>query len=109
MPEDVWKAGDRTSNLIETAHADINREGVHCTLVGGILKGEFYDNFKMKTLKVFELSGIRPSYATGHPSENVLKNLKRKFSTYHNMADNELSFAVRRVTVIRRPAVLSFA
>ncbi|KAJ7667366.1 hypothetical protein B0H17DRAFT_1184191 [Mycena rosella] len=89
MPEDVWKAGDRTSNLIETAHADINREGVHCTLVGGILKGEFYDNFKMKTLKVFESSGIRPSYATGHPSENVLKNLKRKFSTYHKGLESE--------------------
>ena len=25
MPEDVWRSGDRTSNLIETAHADINK------------------------------------------------------------------------------------
>lgn len=43
MPEDVWKARDRTGNLIETAHADVNREGINCTLVGRILKGEFYD------------------------------------------------------------------
>ncbi|KAJ7452864.1 hypothetical protein FB451DRAFT_961664, partial [Mycena latifolia] len=52
MPEDVWKAGERTSNLIESAHSDIDREGVHCTLLGGIMKGEFYDALQMKTLKV---------------------------------------------------------
>lgn len=52
IPKLVWQAGERTSNLIESVHADINREGVHCTLLGGILKGEFYDTLQMKTLKV---------------------------------------------------------
>ncbi|KAJ6595356.1 hypothetical protein B0H10DRAFT_1960506 [Mycena sp. CBHHK59/15] len=75
--------GERTSNLIETVHADVNREGVQCTLVGGILKGEFYDTMQMKTLQAFEVSGIRPSYQSGHPVENTVKNLKRKFSSYH--------------------------
>jgi len=48
----VWKAGDSTSNLIESVHADVNREGVRCTLVGGIKKGEAFDMLKMRSLKV---------------------------------------------------------
>ncbi|KAJ6467458.1 hypothetical protein DFH09DRAFT_1254258 [Mycena vulgaris] len=51
IPKLVWQAGERTSNLIESVHADINREGIHCTLLGGVLKGEFYDTLQMKTLK----------------------------------------------------------
>ena len=39
IPLAIWKAGDSTSNLIESVHADVNREGVRCTLVGGIKKG----------------------------------------------------------------------
>ncbi|KAJ7442069.1 hypothetical protein B0H11DRAFT_1749418 [Mycena galericulata] len=89
IPKLVWQAGERTSNLIESVHADVNREGVHCTLLGGILKGEFYDNLQMKTLKVFEDSGIRPSYSTGHPTENALKNLKRKFNSYRKGLEAE--------------------
>ncbi|KAJ7490348.1 hypothetical protein B0H11DRAFT_2191580 [Mycena galericulata] len=82
IPEDVWKAGERTSNLIESAHSDINREGVHCTLLGGIMKGQFYDALQMKTLKIFEEAGIRPSYRRGHPTENAIKNIKRQFNSY---------------------------
>ncbi|KAJ6531648.1 hypothetical protein DFH09DRAFT_1263868 [Mycena vulgaris] len=50
MPLDVWKAGERNSNLIETVHRDVNREGVHCTLLGGIIKGQRFDALKMKTI-----------------------------------------------------------
>ncbi|KAJ6585422.1 hypothetical protein B0H19DRAFT_927021 [Mycena capillaripes] len=77
IPKDVWMAGERTSNLIETAHADVNREGVHCTLVGGVMKGEFYDALQMKTLKVLEEASIRPAYQKGHPTENAIKNIRR--------------------------------
>ncbi|KAJ7466609.1 hypothetical protein B0H11DRAFT_1921797 [Mycena galericulata] len=31
--------------------------------------------------KVFEEAGIRPSYSTGHPTENAVKNLKRKYTS----------------------------
>jgi hypothetical protein len=50
---EVWKAGDSTSNLIESVHADVNREGVGCTLVGGVKKGQAFDVMKMTSLKVF--------------------------------------------------------
>ncbi|KAJ7031240.1 hypothetical protein C8F04DRAFT_1186086 [Mycena alexandri] len=82
IPREVWQAGEHTSNLIESVHADINREGVHCTHLGGVLKGEFYDALQMKELRVFEQAGIQSSYSTGHPTENAIKNLKRKFNAY---------------------------
>ncbi|KAJ7276956.1 hypothetical protein C8J57DRAFT_1584425 [Mycena rebaudengoi] len=83
IPRDIWLSGERTSNLIESVHADVNCEGLHCTMVGGVLKGEFFDSLQMKTLKAFEETGIRSSYKTGHPVENTVKNLKRKFNVYH--------------------------
>lgn len=52
IPLDIWRAGDANSNLIESVHADVNREGVSCTLVGGVTKGHFFDTLKMKTLRV---------------------------------------------------------
>lgn len=52
IPKLVWMAGDANTNLIESVHADVNREGVQCTLVGGIKKGQAFDSMKMKTLKV---------------------------------------------------------
>ncbi|KAJ7256436.1 hypothetical protein C8J57DRAFT_1235810 [Mycena rebaudengoi] len=67
----------------ESVHADVNCEGLHCMMVGGVLKGEFFDSLQMKTLKAFEETGIRSSYKTGHPVENTVKNLKRKFNVYH--------------------------
>lgn len=57
----IWKAGDKDSNLAEEAHADINREGIHCTLVGGVKKGQAFDNLKITTLQVMfcvDLVGI---------------------------------------------------
>lgn len=52
IPEDVWRAGASNSNLIESVHADVNREGVRCTLLGGVKKGQAFDAMKMKTLEV---------------------------------------------------------
>lgn len=52
VPRKIWEAGDSNSNLIESVHSDANREGVHCTLLGGLSKGRHFDAMKMKTLKV---------------------------------------------------------
>ncbi|KAJ7822391.1 hypothetical protein B0H14DRAFT_3470795 [Mycena olivaceomarginata] len=83
IPEDVWKAGEAHSNLIESVHTDVNREGIRCTLVGGLKKGQAFDKMKMKTLAVFEDFNIRPSYRSGHLSENAIKSLKRKNRDTH--------------------------
>ncbi|KAJ7127685.1 hypothetical protein C8R44DRAFT_616325 [Mycena epipterygia] len=81
IPLAVWQAGERSSNLIETVHRDVNREGVHCTLLGGIIKGQRFDALKMKTLKEYEISGIRPTYHPVHLVVNATKNHKRRGSS----------------------------
>jgi hypothetical protein len=48
----VWEAGDPHTNLIETVHSDVNREGVHSTLLGGLLRGQDYDQMQRATLLV---------------------------------------------------------
>lgn len=48
----IWKAGDNTSNIIESVHADANLEGVHCSLLRGIFKGQHLDNMKLSSMTV---------------------------------------------------------
>ncbi|KAF8076821.1 hypothetical protein FPV67DRAFT_1715254 [Lyophyllum atratum] len=106
IPLSIWKAGEANSNLIESVHADVNREGVSCTLVGGVSRGKDFDNLKMKTLLAWETAGIRPSYASGHLVENVTKSLKRKYTKIeaHNKryekADNTFTKSSRDVDAI---------
>jgi hypothetical protein len=52
MIHTTLNTGDSNSNLIESVHADVNREGVRCTLLGGVKKGEDFDAMKMRTLEV---------------------------------------------------------
>ncbi|KAJ7023870.1 hypothetical protein C8F04DRAFT_1095961 [Mycena alexandri] len=89
IPIDIWNAGDPNSNLIESVHRDVNREGVHCTLLGGLKKGQLFDSMKMKTLVISETYGINPSYKTGHVSENAYHNLKRKSNSQHRVLADE--------------------
>ncbi|KAJ7812157.1 hypothetical protein B0H14DRAFT_2818292 [Mycena olivaceomarginata] len=89
IPRAIWEAGDNNSNLIETVHRDANREGVHCTLVGGLKRGQLFDSMKMKSLGVFEDFGITPTYKTGHTSENALSNLKRRDDLKHKQLVSE--------------------
>ena len=56
IPLVIWQVGDSTSNVIESLHADVNREGKYCTLLGGVKKGQWYDSLKMQMLKVINAS-----------------------------------------------------
>lgn len=78
IPLAIWRSGEANSNLIESVHADVYCEGVSCTLVGGIIKGRAFDLLKTRTLHIQETVGIRPSYDSGHITENEAKSLKRK-------------------------------
>lgn len=57
IPKLIWQMGDSTSNVIESLHSDVNKEGVAFSLVGGVHAGHHFDNLKMRTLNV---SGIFP-------------------------------------------------
>jgi hypothetical protein len=52
IPLVIWQSGESNTNLIETVHADVNREGTECTLVGGVTKGRFFDSLKHKSILV---------------------------------------------------------
>ncbi|KAJ6456200.1 hypothetical protein C8R45DRAFT_1056526 [Mycena sanguinolenta] len=94
IPLVIWQARDQNSNLVETVHRDVNREGVHCTLLGGVIKGQHYDSMKMKTLQAYETSGIRPTYKPVHLVVNMTKNLKRKSTQQAKVlekADNKIT------------------
>lgn len=95
IPKAIWQVGDSTSNIIESLHSDVNKEGVAFTLVGGMRKGQCFDQMKFQTLQVSlfiqiqqdpltcgplkaaEEVGVRLSYRTGHLSENTLRGVKR--------------------------------
>ncbi|KAJ7688773.1 hypothetical protein B0H14DRAFT_3533113 [Mycena olivaceomarginata] len=78
IPLPVWAAGDPHTNLIETVHRDANREGVHCTLVGGVLLRQDYDELQRATLIEYEQHGIRSSYRAVSSVSNAIKNVKRR-------------------------------
>ncbi|KAG6917541.1 hypothetical protein DXG01_002177 [Tephrocybe rancida] len=89
VPLEIWWAGDATSNVVESVHSDVNREGIHCTLVGGVRKGQHFDKMRMSTLEATESTGTRASYLSGHPSENVARGMKRKFKNQHQRLVDE--------------------
>ncbi|KAJ7889899.1 hypothetical protein B0H14DRAFT_2561582 [Mycena olivaceomarginata] len=78
IPLPVWQAGEPNTNLVEVVHRDANRDGVHCTLVGGLLRGQAYDDMQRATIVEYEAHGIRPSYDAVTPITNALKNVIRR-------------------------------
>ncbi|KAL0955283.1 hypothetical protein HGRIS_004173 [Hohenbuehelia grisea] len=85
IPLQVWRVGHSNSNLIKGLHADVNREGISCTLLGGMKKGMHFDTMKMKTLAVFQDTGVQHSYERGHVSETASRALKRKSRSQHQI------------------------
>ncbi|KAF9058435.1 hypothetical protein BDP27DRAFT_1241199 [Rhodocollybia butyracea] len=83
IPLEIWQARRRDSNVAEIVHADVNLEGTHCTLVGGVAKGKHFDLMKQRALKSRETLGIRESYQSKHLYENEAKNLKRRMHSRH--------------------------
>jgi hypothetical protein len=50
IPKPNWQVGNIAGNVIGGVHADAHREGISCTLVGGVKKGLHSDSLEMKTL-----------------------------------------------------------
>ncbi|KAK0227928.1 hypothetical protein IW262DRAFT_1264933 [Armillaria fumosa] len=47
IPLSIWQAGDTTTNAVEMSHIDIYREGMPCSLVGGISRARHYDKMRL--------------------------------------------------------------
>ena len=52
IPRVVWQNGDTTSNIVEALHADVNSEGIHCSLVCGVKKSLRFDKMKSGSIEV---------------------------------------------------------
>ncbi|KIJ47690.1 hypothetical protein M422DRAFT_248695 [Sphaerobolus stellatus SS14] len=77
IPLDIWQVGDRHTNLIETLHADVNREGKFCTALSALIRSLRFDKQKLKAMTNHEKAGIRVSYKTGLDRERTLHNIHR--------------------------------
>ncbi|KIM36354.1 hypothetical protein M413DRAFT_449233 [Hebeloma cylindrosporum] len=102
IPREIWQIGDETSNIIESLHSDVNREGLSCTLLGGIIKGQHFDTLKEKTLENLISTGVRPSYHRGHISESVTRSLKRKSEATHKILEKQDQDIVHQNKKIKR-------
>ncbi|KAJ3713589.1 hypothetical protein C8R42DRAFT_684404 [Lentinula raphanica] len=103
IPLDIWNARERDSNVSEILHADVNREGVHCSLVGGIKKSMHYDHLKLISLKNLESMGIRESYKSKSSTERATRNLKRRSHNrnkrYH-LADEKIALHNKKIEIL---------
>ncbi|KAJ7201931.1 hypothetical protein C8J57DRAFT_1102564 [Mycena rebaudengoi] len=52
IPLDVFRSMDPTTNISEGFHSNVNLEGIHCSLLGGVQKAETYDAMKLASLQV---------------------------------------------------------
>ncbi|KAK0493169.1 hypothetical protein EDD18DRAFT_1078941 [Armillaria luteobubalina] len=52
IPLSIWQAGDTTTNAVEMSHIDIYREGMPCSLVGGISRARHYDKMHLHIHRV---------------------------------------------------------
>ncbi|KAJ3849802.1 hypothetical protein EV368DRAFT_46593 [Lentinula lateritia] len=52
IPLDIWQARCRESNVVEVVHANVNLEGINCSLVGGVIRGKRFDLMKERALRV---------------------------------------------------------
>nr|GAT44274.1 predicted protein [Mycena chlorophos] len=82
IPLPIWEIEGKTTNYIESAHRDINNEGVHLTLLGGVQKGLKYDLFKQSTVATQEAFGVLPTYNNGYISNTIVRNLRRQDASH---------------------------
>ncbi|KAF7981503.1 hypothetical protein HWV62_33057 [Athelia sp. TMB] len=116
IPKIIWQVGDATTNTLEALHADVNLEGKFCSLLGGLKKGQHFDNMKLRSLHVFDTTGIRPSYQMGHISYNIARGLKRSMVARGKAIaaeDNHITAANKRLKrthddVLKAKTQLSF-
>ncbi|KIJ08971.1 hypothetical protein PAXINDRAFT_88132, partial [Paxillus involutus ATCC 200175] len=58
MPAEIWKACPRTTNGNEQAHRSINRDGTNLTLLGGVMRGQDYDERAATSIGIHDAYGI---------------------------------------------------
>ncbi|KAK0213592.1 hypothetical protein IW262DRAFT_1301071 [Armillaria fumosa] len=77
IPLSIWQAGDTTTNAVEMSHIDIYREGMPCSLVGGISHARHYDKMRLHIHRVAQKVGVKASYRPTTVVVSVARKYKR--------------------------------
>ncbi|KAK0471633.1 hypothetical protein IW261DRAFT_1571923 [Armillaria novae-zelandiae] len=77
IPLSIWQAGDTTTNAVEMSHIDIYREGMPCSLVGGISRARHYDKMRLHIHRVAQKMGVKASYRPTTVVVSVARKYKR--------------------------------
>ncbi|KAL0059883.1 hypothetical protein AAF712_013365 [Marasmius tenuissimus] len=78
IPLEIWQATDGTSNVIESMHFDVLREGGHSTLLAGILRGEEFDRIQDQTFETSRATGVPRRHRMQTSSARQLKVVSRQ-------------------------------
>ncbi|KAJ3849270.1 hypothetical protein EV368DRAFT_47649, partial [Lentinula lateritia] len=87
IPFKVWQASDDTTNVIEGLHQDQLRDGSSLTLLGGLLRGEQYDDMRLQNLKNFKNHGVSPRYQLNNPSAQAYRMASRQTNSKKRQFD----------------------
>ncbi|KAK0437282.1 uncharacterized protein EV420DRAFT_1652109 [Desarmillaria tabescens] len=77
VPLNIWQAGDATTNAVEMSHIDIYREGMPCSLIGGISRARYYDKMRLQTHRVSQKTGVKAAYRPTTTVVSVVRKYKR--------------------------------
>ncbi|KAF6753487.1 hypothetical protein DFP72DRAFT_814134 [Ephemerocybe angulata] len=81
IPKPIWDRGERTTNVSESGHADVNQEGTGCSLVGGYIRGLRFDVRKERAADIGLSYGVLPGYHLRTEEARALRVNKRKSDT----------------------------
>ncbi|KAJ3869996.1 hypothetical protein EV359DRAFT_28895 [Lentinula novae-zelandiae] len=87
IPFKVWQASDDTTNVIEGLHQDQLRDGSSLMLLGGLLRGEQYDDMRLQNLKNFKDHGVSPRYQPNNPSAQAYRMVSRQTNSKKRQFD----------------------
>ncbi|KAJ3904829.1 hypothetical protein F5879DRAFT_900538 [Lentinula edodes] len=87
IPFKVWQASDDTTNVIEGLHQDQLRDGSSLTLLGGLLRGEQYDDMRLQNLKNLRDHGVSPRYQPNNPSAQAYRMVSRQTNSKKRQFD----------------------
>ncbi|CAG8687717.1 9522_t:CDS:2, partial [Scutellospora calospora] len=72
----IWNIAGETTNVSESAHADINREGKGLNLLNAIKKAQKFDNMKFTTCAIQDKYGVPKTGKNNGPIAKATQSIK---------------------------------
>ncbi|KZV94541.1 hypothetical protein EXIGLDRAFT_748607 [Exidia glandulosa HHB12029] len=82
IPLNVWLAGKSNSNGVEQKHRNVNRDGKHLSMIGGIHLGMQHDVREHRSGEAILQEGIHPRYRPSHDAMREERSLQRHIRSH---------------------------